>query len=192
MIDLPKGVLAALDKLIELGIADPDRLAVGGHSYGGYSAFSMVAYTTRFKAAIAAAGPSDLASIFGTLDARFRYGDTANEGRSEMRWVEGGKAAWAARSTRTLRYLRNSPVFFADRVQTPLLIIQGDIDFVPVTQGEEFFTSLWRQGKPARFLRYWGEGHSIESPPNVRHMWQEIFDWLDSHLAPQPRPEAKK
>jgi dipeptidyl aminopeptidase/acylaminoacyl peptidase len=183
MIDLPKGVIAAVDRLIDLGIADPERLAVGGHSYGGYSTFGVVAYTNRFKAAIASAGVSNLVSQFGTFDARFRYGETATEGISRMRWTEGGQGRMAATPHENLwRYLRNSPLYYADRVQTPLLIIQGDIDFVPLSQGEEFFSALYRQGKTARFLRYWGEGHSVESPANTRHMWQEIFDWLDTHL----------
>lgn len=185
MIDLPKGVIAAVDRLIDLGIADPERLAVGGHSYGGYSTYCIVTQTNRFKAAISAAGVSNLVSAFGTFDARFRYDDRANEGVSQMRWAEGGQGRMGTPPYEDIwRYVRNSPVNYVDRVQTPLLIIQGDIDFVPISQGEEFFSGLHRQGKKARFLRYWGEGHSVESPANIRNMWQEIFSWLDSHLAP--------
>jgi dipeptidyl aminopeptidase/acylaminoacyl peptidase len=80
------------------------------------------------------------------------------------------------------RYIRNSPVYYADRVQTPLMIIQGDLDYVPMQQGEEFFTALYRQGKEAKFVRYWGEGHVISSPANIRDMWQRIFTWFDGHL----------
>jgi dipeptidyl aminopeptidase/acylaminoacyl peptidase len=77
------------------------------------------------------------------------------------------------------RYLRNSPIFTVDRVQTPLLIIQGDLDYVAVQQGEEFFVSLYRQGKRASFVRYWGEGHVLESPANIRDMWSRVYAWLD-------------
>jgi dipeptidyl aminopeptidase/acylaminoacyl peptidase len=70
-------------------------------------------------------------------------------------------------------------VFFVDRVETPLMIIQGDMDYVALQQGEEFFMSLYRQGKRARFVRYWGEGHVLESPANIRDMWQRVFDWFD-------------
>ncbi|MBI3818704.1 MAG: S9 family peptidase [Planctomycetes bacterium] len=193
MIDLPKGVLPAVDRLIELGIADPDRLAVGGHSYGGYSTYSMITYTNRFKAAIAAAGASNLVSSFGTFDARFRYGDSTNEGISRMRWIEGGQGRMGAPPEEDLaRYLRNSPINYTDRVQTPLLIIQGDLDFVPISQGEEFYSSLYRQGKRARFLRYFGESHSIESPANTKHMWNEIFNWLDTYIGPRAAAGVKK
>ena len=77
------------------------------------------------------------------------------------------------------RYLRNSPIFYVDRVRTPLMIIQGDLDYVAMQQGEEFFMSLYRQGKRAEFVRYWGEGHVIESPANIRDMWTRIFAWFD-------------
>jgi len=186
MIDLPKGVVAAVDRVVELGIADPERLAVGGQSYGGYSTYSIITYTRRFKAAIALAGPSNLISTYGDFDGRFRYSDAAgDDGTFLARWAEGGQGRMeASPSTNLWRYLRNSPVFFVDRVTTPVLIIQGDIDFVPLTQGEEFFSGLLRQGKTARFLRYWGEGHVLESPANVRHMWNEIFTWLDTHIGP--------
>jgi dipeptidyl aminopeptidase/acylaminoacyl peptidase len=77
------------------------------------------------------------------------------------------------------RYLLNSPIFFADRVQTPLLIVHGDMDYIPIQQGEEFFMSLYRQGKRAAFVRYWGEGHVLESPANIRDMWQRILAWFE-------------
>ena len=83
------------------------------------------------------------------------------------------------------RYIQNSPIFAADKVQTPVMIIQGDIDYVSIGQGEEFFMALYRQGKPARFVRYWGEGHSIDSPANIRDEWQQIFGWLDQNLKPK-------
>ena len=79
------------------------------------------------------------------------------------------------------RYLRNSPIFSDERVQTPLLIIQGDLDFVGIEQGEEFFTALYRQGKRAEFVRYWGEGHVIQQPDNVRDMWKRIFAWFEQN-----------
>ncbi len=81
------------------------------------------------------------------------------------------------------RYIRNSPLFYADRVETPLLIIQGDMDYVPLQQGEQFFSALYRQGKRARFVRYWGEGHVLEGPPNIRDMWEQIFAWFHEFLA---------
>jgi len=62
---------------------------------------------------------------------------------------------------------------------TFMKIMQGDLDYVALQQGEEFFTSLYRQGKRAEFVRYWGEGHVLESPANIRDMWRRIFAWFD-------------
>jgi dipeptidyl aminopeptidase/acylaminoacyl peptidase len=78
------------------------------------------------------------------------------------------------------RYLRNSPIFYVDRVQTPLLIVHGDMETaVPIEQAEEFFRALYRQGKRARFVRYWGEGHVLASPANIRDFWHQTYAWLD-------------
>ena len=85
------------------------------------------------------------------------------------------------------RYIRNSPITYADRVSTPLMIVQGDLDYVPIQQGEEFFTALYRQNKPADFVRYWGEGHIIESPANITDLWNRIYGWLDRYLNSSPQ-----
>jgi dipeptidyl aminopeptidase/acylaminoacyl peptidase len=82
------------------------------------------------------------------------------------------------------RYIRNSPLFHADQVRTPVLIIHGDLDAIAIQQAEEFFTALHRLGKHARFVRYWGEGHDIRSPANAVDMWTNIHAWLEEHLAP--------
>jgi dipeptidyl aminopeptidase/acylaminoacyl peptidase len=182
-IELPKGVMPAVDKAIELGIADPNRMGVMGISYGGYSTYSLVTYTNRFKAAVALSGLSDLISLYGEFDVRERFTDTPHETLFMPMHSEGGQFSLGAPPWDNLwRYLRNSPLFFIDRVHTPVLIVQGDQDFVSMTQSEEFFTGLYRQGKRARFIRYWGEDHVISSPANVRHMWGEIFTWFDTYL----------
>lgn len=85
------------------------------------------------------------------------------------------------------RYLRNSPICFVDRVQTPLMIIQGDMDYIPIQQSEEFFISLCRQGKRAEFVRYWGEGHILQSPANIRDMWRRICAWFEEFFDAQTR-----
>ncbi|NJP22434.1 MAG: prolyl oligopeptidase family serine peptidase [Hydrococcus sp. CRU_1_1] len=59
------------------------------------------------------------------------------------------------------------------------MIIQGDMDYVPIQQGEEFFASLYRQEKRAEFVRYWGEGHVLSSPANIKDMWERIFAWFN-------------
>ena len=80
------------------------------------------------------------------------------------------------------RYIRNSPLFSADKIQTPLMLIHGDDDFVDVGQPQELFNALQRQGKDSVFVRYWGEGHTFGSPANIRDMWQRIFAWFDDYL----------
>ena len=179
--ELEKGVLPAIDKLVELGIADPHRLAVMGQSYGGYATYGLITQTTRFQAAIALAGISDLLSLYGTFDARTRYDSTGRQDPPGMWNIEGmgmGGPPW----TDLERYTRNSPIAYVSRVQTPLLIMQGDLDYVPIQQGEEFFSALYRQHRRAEFVRYWGEDHILNSSANIRDMWQRIYAWLDRYL----------
>jgi dipeptidyl aminopeptidase/acylaminoacyl peptidase len=182
MLRLTEGVIPAVDKVVELGIADPARVYVFGQSFGGFGVYGLVTQTSRFKAAIALAGMSDLISLYGTLDARVRYTEQPRYGLSmqtlmETDQIHMGGPPW----TDMGRYIRNSPVFSVDRVTTPILIVQGDLDYVAIQQGEEFFASLYRQRKRAQFVRYWGEGHTIESPANVRDLWQRVFGWLEQN-----------
>jgi len=182
MLRLTEGVLPAVDKAVDLGVADPARVYVLGQSFGGFGVYGLVTQTSRFRAAIAFAGMSDLISLHGTLDARTRYSEQPRYGLSMQTLLETaqfhmGSPPWSDMG----RYIRNSPVFAVDRVTTPILIVQGDLDYVAIQQGEEFFASLYRQRKRAQFVRYWGEGHTIESPANVRDLWQRIFAWLEQN-----------
>ena len=180
MLALPTGVLPAVDEAIRLGIADPERLYLMGQSFGGFSTYGLVTQTRRFAAAVSFAGLSDLISLYGQFDARLRYDDYPHEQLFQPALLESAQGRMGSPPWRDLgRYIRNSPVFFVDRVQTPLMIVQGDVDYVALQQGEEFFASLYRQGKRARFVRYWGEGHVLESPANIRDMWRRVFEWLE-------------
>jgi dipeptidyl aminopeptidase/acylaminoacyl peptidase len=177
------GVMPAIDKVVEMGVADPERLAVMGESYGGYAALSLVTQTNRFKAAIAISPGSDWISLYGVFAMFYRYSTFAHEDLSFFYEIEIGQVQMKAPPwAEPARYLQNSPIFYADKVQTPVMIIQGDIDYVSIGQGEEFFMALYRQGKRARFVRYWGEGHSVDSPANIRDEWGQMFGWLDEHL----------
>jgi dipeptidyl aminopeptidase/acylaminoacyl peptidase len=189
MIDIPKGVLAAVDEAIRVGIADPARLGIMGQSYGGYSTYSVITNTSRFHAAVVLAGFDDLASLYGDFNLETRYTNFGYEMQAVPGLLENGQLRMGTSPWNNLwRYFRNSPYYFADRVHTPLMIIQGDMDFVGIEQGEEFYSALYRLGKPAKFVRYWGEGHVIEqSPANVRDMWRRIFDWFDEHFSPEQR-----
>jgi dipeptidyl aminopeptidase/acylaminoacyl peptidase len=190
LIDISKGVMPCVDKLVEMGIADPDRLAVLGHSTGGYTTYAVVTYTTRFKAAVAMSGHPDLISLYGQVYPGERTSNHAHEGLATVMFAETTPLNLGGPPWNDLwRYLRNTPLCYLDRIRTPLLIVHGDMDGAPIQQGEEAFTGLYRLGRRAKFVRYWGEGHVISSPVNVRHLWAQIFDWLDTNLggvAPKP------
>lgn len=188
-LELTNGVLPAIDKAIELGLADPHRLGVMGQSYGGYGVYGLITQTRRFQAAIALAGFADLVGLYGQFDPRDRYTEHPHEHMLQTWLAEAGQIRMGAPPWDDAeRYVRNSPIFHADQVETPLLIIQGDMDYVPLQQGEQFFSALYRQGKRARFVRYWGEGHVFQSPANIRNMWQEIHAWFDNFLRRSQHP----
>ena len=182
--ELTKGVLPAVDKVIDQGIADPKRLGLLGQSYGGYSVYGLITQTNRFQAAVSLAGLGDLVSLYGLFDARFRYDEFPQE-RSlhQMAMAEGGQLRMGNPPWKDFeRYVRNSPLSYAHRIETPLLIVQGDLDYVSMQQGEQIFTALYRQNKRASFVRYWGEGHVIEGQANARDMWKRIYGWFDEFL----------
>lgn len=182
MLDLDKGIKPAIEKVVEMGIADANRLGVFGHSYGGYSVYGLVTQTERFRAAVAFAGVTDLTSYYGRLDPRYRFSSTINPLSSpatvESQQMRMGVPLWENPE----RYLRNSPFFHADRVTTPVLMIHGELDSIPSTQAEQFFVALNRLNKRSKLVRYLGEGHGIDSPQNVRDFWQQVFCWFDEFL----------
>ena len=182
MLDLDKGVKPAIDKVVEMGIADVDRIGLMGHSYGGYSVYSLVTKTQRFKAAVAYAGFTDLLSLYGSFDPRYRFNDVMNPIFGPY-LLESQQARMGVPPWKDLdRYLRNSPYVHVDKVTTPLLMIHGDLDVIPLSQAEQFFIALNRLGKRAKLVRYLGEGHIVESPGNTIDMWDHILNWFDEFL----------
>lgn len=73
----------------------------------------------------------------------------------------------------------------ADKVTTPLMMVHGDLDFIPIQQDEEFFTALYRQNKRAVLVRYQGEWHTIANRANVLDLWRRIADWLTETMTPR-------
>ena len=174
MQDLAKTVMPAVDKTIEMGIADGDRLGIMGQSYGGYSTLALIVQTSRFKAAVMDVGLGNLISKYGEL---LKSGSPLG-----IPWAEGGQGRmggppWEFRD----RYVENSPVFYLDKIQTPLLINQGGMDISPY-QSDEIFVGLRRLGKKVVYVRYENEGHSIEHYPNRVDYWNRLISWFDSHL----------
>jgi dipeptidyl aminopeptidase/acylaminoacyl peptidase len=188
-LELTKGVLPAIDRAIELGIADPERVGVFGHSYGGFGAYGLIEQTDRFKAAVAYAAPSDFVSAYGSFDAQLRYSSDP-ELFYQLLNIEVGQSAMGSPPWKDPeRYVRNSPLFHVDSIHTPLLIIHGDMDrAVPIEQSEEFYTALHRLNKPVRFLRYWGEGHLLTSPANRVDLWKQLYAWFDEFLMKPEKP----
>jgi dipeptidyl aminopeptidase/acylaminoacyl peptidase len=183
---ISKGVLPAVDRLVEMGIADPDRLGVFGQSFGGYSVYAIVGQTNRFKAAVAIAGLTDLTSLSGEFDPSAR-GYPGIEHEKSDNWAELGQFGEPVpRWTDPEGYARNSPISYADKVTTPLLMIHGEFDIRgPQAQAEQFFSALYEQGKTAKLIRYGGESHSLaQSPANVRNAFASIIDWFDRYLRP--------
>lgn len=169
--------LRALDAAVARGLADPERAAVMGHSAGGYNACCVITRTNRFRAAVASAPFADLVSFALTLNGNAVSG----AGHVEGEYVRLGGTLWQQRE----RYVANSPVHHADRVHTPLLLLCGTADPL-ISQAEEMYAALLRQGKPATLVRYHGEGHTAYNgwlDVNLDDYWSRIIGWLDTHLA---------
>ncbi|MGO9520064.1 MAG: S9 family peptidase [Candidatus Korobacteraceae bacterium] len=178
MLDLAKTVMPGVNKMIEMGIADPGRLGVMGHSYGGYSVLGLIVQTTRFKAAIESGGIGNLVGDYGEMDAAgAAYGISIEEhGQGLM-----GGTPWQFRD----RYIENSPIFYLDRAETPLLIVHGSADTtVAAFLGDEVFVALRRLGKEVEYAKYEGEGHSpiYWSYANQVDFCERVMVWFDTHL----------
>ena len=178
MLDMAKAVLPGVNQVIDMGVADPARLGVMGHSFGGYSTLSLIVMTNRFKAAMDASGIGDLVGFYGEMQkdgAAFGV-SVAEQGPGSM-----GGTPWAVRD----RYIANSPVFDLDRVETPLLIVQGANDaIVAPFLADEVFVDLRRLGKEVEYARYDGEDHSpvYWRYANQVDLCNRIIAWFDSHL----------
>jgi dipeptidyl aminopeptidase/acylaminoacyl peptidase len=171
-----KGVTAAANKLIDIGVADPDRLGVHGTSYGGYATALLITQTDRFKAAINISGKVNMVSFY-TDSPRLGVRNTHAPEKSQDRI---GGTLWEFPE----RYLEHSAVLRADRVKTPLLNISGDQDpNVPASQSREMYYALRRLGKEVEWVRYVNGGHR---PPNSAaesiDFEQRILAWYDKYL----------
>lgn len=180
---IPGGVMPAIDKLVDMGIADPDRLGTFGQSFGGYSVYAILSQTDRFKAGVAIAGLTDLSSNYGEFDPTAR-GYPGIEHEKSVNWTIGSTLGQDGPWAKPDEYARNSPLHYADKVSTPLLMLHGDHDIRGShTQAEQFFFALYQQGKTAELVRYGGESHSIAlSPANVRDVYGRILAWFDRYL----------
>jgi dipeptidyl aminopeptidase/acylaminoacyl peptidase len=167
---------------------DAHRTSFWGQSFGGFAALNLAAHADRFAAIIAVSPPSDLISFRGQqapsvwLSPEWPMVLAGQDG-----WTETGQGHLMATPwSDTDRYLRNSPALHADRIKTPLLIVEGDQDFVGIEQGREMFADLYRLDKDALFATFYGEGHDIDSPPNIRAYQRLAYRFLDDAFARTP------
>ena len=161
-----KDVMAGVDDLIQRGIADPNRIGIGGWSYGGYMAEWAITQTDRFKFAISGAGMADLATEFGTES--HSAGDE---------WYYGVPYENLA------GFQKSSPITFIRNAKTPTLILQGEADTTdPISQSQMLYRGLKRYNVPAEFVVYPREPHGLREPKHVADRYRRSLEWADKYL----------
>jgi dipeptidyl aminopeptidase/acylaminoacyl peptidase len=181
-----KGALAAVNKVVDMGVADPERLGIQGTSYGGYATVLLLTQTDRFKAAINNSGKVDMLSFY-TQSPRLGVRNTHAPEKSQDRL---GGTLWEYPE----RYIAHSAVLQADRIKTPLLCITGDQDpNVEASQSQEIFYALRRLGKKAVWLRYHDGAHGGPNTNDERRdMYKRMLAWYDAYLKPAAAAPAAK
>lgn len=172
-----KGVTAAANKLIEMGIADSARLGVQGQSYGGYATNLLITQTNRFKAAVNISGKVDMISFYTDSP---RLG-VRNVNAAEKTQDRIGASMWA----QPQKYVAHSAVMFADRITTPLLLVTGEQDSnVPAINTREMYYALRRLGKECIWVNYANGGHGggTASAEDFVDMQKRIVEFYDQRL----------
>ena len=166
-------VLAAVDHVVKMGVADPDRLGVGGHSYGGILTDQVIARDDRFKAAVSSAGA---ANFYGT----YGYDMYTREYEFEL------GLPWRDREA----YDRVSyPFFNVDKITTATLFLCEELDEnVPCIGGMQMYQALKSLGVPTGLVIYPGEYHPVTIPSYLHDRMQRLLDWYGRYLGVLPRP----
>ncbi|WP_404341226.1 S9 family peptidase [Pseudoalteromonas mariniglutinosa] len=173
-------MINATQKLIDLGIADKHKIGLQGHSWAGYQSAFMITQTDMFKAVVSGAPVSNMTSAYSGI--RLKSG-LARQFQYETGQSRIGKTLFEAPEL----YIENSPVFFADKVNTPILIMFGDQDdAVPWHEGVQYYLALRRAGKDATFLQYEGEPHHLKKFPNQVDFSVRMMEYFDYHLKGKP------
>jgi len=163
-------VMKGTDYLLGLGYIDEKRMAATGGSYGGYLVNWIATQNDRFACLVSHAGNFNHHGMFASDTPRYR----------ERRW---GGFPWDNQESTD----RWSPNRFAANIETPMLIIHGDLDYrVVVTQGLECYNTLKIRGVPARLLHYPDEGHWIQKPQNSRLWYNEVHTWFERWIGHSP------
>ena len=175
-------ILPGVASLIDRGFVDKDRVGTQGHSWGGYQTAFLVTRTDMFAAAESGAPVSNMTSAYGGI----RW----SSGRSRMFQYEKtqsriGGSLWEAQT----QYFENSPIFRADKINTPLLILHNDKDgAVPWYQGIELFVAMRRLGRPAWLFNYNGEAHGLRQKHNRKDWTIRMQQFFDHYLKDAPPP----
>jgi dipeptidyl aminopeptidase/acylaminoacyl peptidase len=176
-------MVPAVRAAIATGIVDAKRVGITGHSWGGYQTSHLVTQTDMFAAAVAGAPLTNMVSMYSLIYKNSGGTNQAIFESSQGRFRGGYWDNWEA-------YYRNSPVFFAKNVKTPLMILHNDRDgAVDFTQGVEFYNTLRRLQKPVIMLQYVGENHGLRKPANQRDYTARMKEYFDHYLMGAPAPE---
>lgn len=176
-------VLPAIEAALATGVVDKERIGIHGHSWGGYQTSFLVTQTDVFAAAVAGAPLTNMLSMYSSV---YWNSGSANQpifessqGRFEGNYLDNLEA-----------YTRNSPVYYADKVTTPLIILHNDKDgAVDWNQGIEYFNTLRQLGKPVIMLQYVGENHGLRKPPNMKDYHVRMQEFFDHYLRGKPAPK---
>jgi dipeptidyl aminopeptidase/acylaminoacyl peptidase len=176
--------MAMVDYAIAQGIADPDKLAVGGWSYGGMSTDFIITQTTRFKAAISGAGQALNVTLYGHDIYQKDY-------ETELGLPWENKAVWE----------KLSPFYKVANIITPTLFMGGDVDWnVPVIGGEQMYEAMKRLGHTTELVVYPGEYHEFSGPAHIKDRMERYLAWYAHYVKGEatparppekPGPEAK-
>ncbi|HUH11506.1 MAG TPA: prolyl oligopeptidase family serine peptidase [Longimicrobiales bacterium] len=175
-------VLSAVDAVIEAGYADPARIGLQGHSWGGYQSSFIVTQTDRFAAVVTGAPPTNLVSFHGEL---YKRTGTVQQGITERGQVRMGTNPWDGHEL----YESQSPVHQVRNITTPFLILHGTEDgAVDWSQGLEYYNAARRWGKNVILLSYPGEPHHLEKRENQKDFQVRMKQYFDHYLKGAPAP----
>ncbi|MBZ5726285.1 MAG: prolyl oligopeptidase family serine peptidase [Acidobacteriia bacterium] len=177
-----KCVLPAIEAVVDRGVVDEKAIGIQGHSWGGYQIAYMVTQTNRFRAVAAGAPVVNMISAYDGI----RWGTgIPRQFQYERTQSRIGGSIWQYPT----RFIENSPIFWVDRVQTPVMILQNDgDDAVPWYQGVEFFLALRRLGKEVYLFNYNGQPHGLRSRPDQKDYTIRLQQYFDHYLKGAPAP----
>jgi dipeptidyl aminopeptidase/acylaminoacyl peptidase len=178
-----KCVLPGVQAVVDMGFVDENAIGIQGHSWGGYEVAYLVTHTNRFRAAAAGAAVADMISAYDGV----RWGSgLSRQAQYERTQSRIGGSIWQFPT----RFVENSPIFSADRVQTPVMLLHNDgDDAVPWYQGVEFYLALRRLGKEVYLFNYNGEPHGLRKRPNQKDYTIRLQQYFDHYLKGAPAPK---